>query len=189
MKRTKQEYNLELDPNACYKMEAIHNRSKENFESINGWLYLGANVEDSTFAKVGFTMGDLTTRSSSAASPKYYIFCAFKCRSNIKEEELKNIEKSAFKYLDGIFINHAGVTRRALHTESGQISECYYDIDFMRFFKELHYYLYKNHCSDFIISGFGNSSDSIDGDFLDCEFNKRFSRDDINMYIREILQY
>ncbi|WP_421184321.1 hypothetical protein [Aeromonas hydrophila] len=188
MKRTKQEYSLELELNACYKMEALHNRSKENFESINGWLYLGADIENSNFAKVGLTMDDLTSRSSSSANPNYYIFCAFKCRSNISKGELANIEKGALQYLDKVFINHAGLTKRASHAESGKMSECFYDIDFMCFLKELHYYLYSNHRNNFIVGCFEDNAGFIEGDYLDCEFNRRLSRDEINMYIREILQ-
>lgn len=189
MKRTKREYDLELDPFACYKMEIMHNESRENFESTHKWLYLGANSRDIEFAKVGITLGDLTTRSSSSESPGYYLFCAFKCRSNISKSQLEEIEKSALSYLEGVFTYLDGSTKRASHHDSGRISECFYDVDFLDFFGELHYYLYQNHCNYFMRVGFENEAGFDEGDFLDCEFNThRMSRNEINKYIRMILQ-
>lgn len=189
MKRTKIDYDLELDPFACYKMEFVHNESKENFESTEKWLYLGTNARDSKFAKVGITMGDLTTRSSSSESPGYYLFCAFKCRHNITRPQLNTIEESALKYLESVFTNLDGSTKRASHHESGRISECFFDIDFLEFFRELHYYLYENHRNQFLLSVFENGEGFYEGDFIDCEFNKRhMSLNEINKYIRMILQ-
>ncbi|MBC8721423.1 hypothetical protein F6X37_07410 [Paraburkholderia sp. 31.1] len=189
MKRTKREYDLELDPFACYKMEFIHNESKANFESTEKWLYLGANARDSEFAKVGVTMGDLATRSSSSESPSYYLFCAFKCRSNIQISKLKAIENSALNHLGDVFVYHDGSTKRALHHESGRISECFYDVDFLDFFVELHYFLYKNYYSYFLLSGFENEAGFDEGEFIDCEFNTaRMTREEINKHIRMILQ-
>ncbi|MCL6692408.1 hypothetical protein M8R19_27345 [Pseudomonas sp. R3.Fl] len=189
MKRTKREYDLELDPSACYKMEFVHNESRESFESTEKWLYLGANARDSEFAKVGITMGDLTTRSSSSENPGYYLFCAFKCRNNIARSQLEDIEKSALNHLERVFVYPDGSTKRALHHESGHISECFYDVDFLFFFGELHYYLYQNYCNYFMLSGFENEAGVDEGEFLDCEFNtRRMSRDEINKHIRRILQ-
>ncbi|WP_439878044.1 hypothetical protein [Pseudomonas prosekii] len=188
MKRTKRKYELEIDPFACYKMESVHNESKENFESTDKWLYLGANARDSEFAKVGITMGDLTTRSSSSESPGYYLFCAFKCRNNIARSQLEGIEKSALNHLESLFTYPDGSTKRALHHESERISECFFDVDFLDFFGELHYYLHKNYCNYFLLSAFGNEPGFDEGEFLDCEFNTRMSRDEINKHIRMILQ-
>ena len=189
MKRKKREYDLELDPFACYKMEFVHNESKENFESTEKWLYLGANARDIEFAKVGITMGDLTTRSSSSESPSYYLFCAFKCRINITRPQLKAIEKSALSYLESVFTYPDGSTKRASHHESEHISECFFDVEFLRFFGALHYYLYENHCNYFMLSGFENEAGFDEGEFIDCEFNpRRMSRNEINKYIRMILQ-
>lgn len=189
MKRTKREYDLELDPFACYKMEFVHNESKENFESTDKWLYLGANARDSEFAKVGITMGDLTTRSSSSESPGYYLFCAFKCRNSITRSQLEEIEKSALNYLESLFVYPDGSTKRALHHESERISECFYDVDFLDFFNELHYYLYQYHCNYFMLTVFENEARIDEGEFLDCEFNtRRMSLDEINKHIRSILQ-
>ncbi|WP_146749210.1 hypothetical protein [Paracidovorax anthurii] len=184
MKRIKREYGLELDPFACYKMEFLHNKSKENFESTEKWLYLGANDRDRAFAKVGITMGNLTTRSSSSESPGYYLFCAFKCVNNITKNQLESIEEDALSHLEGVFRHSDGSIKRALHYESEYISECFFEVDFLDFFRALHYHLYKNHRNDFMPCGFEND----EGEFLDCEFNPRISRDEINRYIRMILQ-
>ncbi len=189
MKRKKREYDVELDTSACYKMEFVHNESRENFESTEKWLYLGGNARDSEFAKVGITMSDLTTRSSSPENPSYYLFCAFKCRANISESQLKGIEESALCYLATVFVYPDGSTKRALHHDSQRISECFYDIDFFDFFSELHYYLYQHYCNYFILSEFENEAGFCEGEFIDCEFNmRRMSRDEINRHIRRILQ-
>jgi len=189
LKRTKREYDLELDPFADYKMEFVHNESKADFESTKKWLYLGGNARDSGFAKVGITKGDLTTRSSSSESPGYYLFCAFKCRNNIEISKLKAIETSALNHLEGVFVYRDGSTKRASHHESERISECFYDVDFLDFFIELHYFLYVNHSNYFLLSGFNNESGIDDGEFIDCEFHRRMTREEINKHIRMILQY
>lgn len=170
-------------------MEYIHNQSKLNFESTTKWLYLGTNTRDSQFAKVGITMGDLTSRSSSSESPGYHLFCAFKCRDNISRSELERIEQSALNHLEKLFTYSDGSTKRASHHESERISECFYDVNFLDLFGELHYYLYENHCNYFIRSSFENNERGDEGDFLDCEFNRRnMSLSEVNRYIRMILQ-
>lgn len=184
MKRTKRVSDLELDPFACYKMEFLHNESKENFESTEKWLYLGANVRDIGFAKVGITMGDLTTRSSSSESPGYYLFCAFKCKYDITRPQLKSIEKNALIHLEGMFTYDDGSTKRASHYESEHLSECFFDVDFTDFLYELHYYLHENYRSYFVLCEFED-----EGKFIDCAFNEHhLSRNEINKNIRTILQ-
>lgn len=170
-------------------MEHIYNESKANFESTDKWLYIGADVKNNEFAKIGLTMGDLTTRSSSSGNPNYYIFCAFKCKHNITKAQLEKIERDTLEYLDSVFTNPDGSTKRELHAESGRISECFYNIDFIKFFNTSHYYLYENHCNHFILAGFENDAGFVEGEFLDCEFNKRMSRNEINKHIRNILQF
>lgn len=188
MKRIKIDYGLELDPFACYKMEFLHNQAKENFESTEKWLYLGSNARDSGFAKVGMTMGNLTTRSSSSESPSYYLFCAFKCINNITESQLKALETDTLSYLESFFVHPDGSSKRAMHDESGRISECFYDVDFLEFFRALHFFIYENHRNCFSISGFENEYGVSEGEFINCEFNPRISRNEINKYIRMIIQ-
>lgn len=189
MKRTKREYDLELDPFADYKMEFVHNESKADFESTEKWLYLGANARDSGFSKIGITKGNLATRSSSSESPSYYLFCAFKCRRNIEIPKLKAIETSALKHLEDIFVYDNGSTKREFHRDSGRISECFHDVNFLDFFVELHCFLYENYRNYFSIAGFDNEAGSDDGEFIDCEFHRRMTREEINRHIIMILQY
>ncbi|APQ14588.1 hypothetical protein BJP27_22895 [Pseudomonas oryzihabitans] len=189
MRRTKLEYELELDIDACYKMESIYNESKENFESVEKWLYLGADLRDGGYAKLGLTMGDLSSRSYSSANPYYYIFCAFKCHCEMDGRKLASIERDALRYLDGVFVNPDGSTKRVPHTESGRMSECFYNIDFVEFFVVLHEYLYGNYRNCFLPCGFENEAGYYEGEFLDCEFNKRMSLFEINECIRKILQF
>jgi hypothetical protein len=180
---------LELDPFADYKMEFNHNEAKANFESTKKWLYLGANARDSGFAKVGMTKGDLTTRSSSSENPGYYLFCAFKCKSDIEIPTLKAIETRALKHLEGAFTYVNGSTKRASHHESGKLSECFYEVNFLDFFIELHYFLYKNYCNYFSLNGFENAVGVGGGEFLDCEFHRRMTLEEINKHIGMILQH
>ncbi|HCD4537500.1 TPA: hypothetical protein NBQ86_002512, partial [Enterobacter hormaechei] len=110
MKKQKVEYGLELDPNADYKMAWLHERNKKDFESLTKWLYLGADIKDSGFAKVGLTMDDLSSRSYSSANPNYYLFCAFKCRDDLTKTEVEKIERSTLEYLERVFANEDGTS-------------------------------------------------------------------------------
>lgn len=188
MKRIKTEYGLKLDPFACYKMEFLHDQAKENFESTKKWIYLGASATDIGFAKVGMTMGNLTTRSSSSENPRYFLFCAFKCIDNITKTQLKAIETDALSYLESNFIREDGLSKRATHHESARLSECFYNVDFLEFFRALHSYLYETHRRWFSVCNFGSECGIDEGDFLDCEFNSQMSRSEINKHIRMILQ-
>lgn len=188
MKGKQLEYGLELDPNACYKTEYIHNQSRENFESVVNWLYLGADIRDIGYAKIGLTMGDLSTRSSSPANPNYYIFCAFKCRSNITKLQISEIEKNTLKHLESVFSHDNGSTKRAPHADSGRMSECFYDVDFIEVFTELHNYIYDNYANYFNLAVFETYPGITDGEYVYCQFNDRISLDETNRYIRMILQ-
>lgn len=188
MRRPKREYELDLDPNADYKEAHLHDLAREEFESIHNWLYLGADVRDGGFAKVGMTMDDLGSRSSNSGRPSFYIFCAFKCRSNISRSKLEYIEDSAFNYLDQIFVNPDGSTKRELHAESGRLSECYYGINFMDFFIALHDYLYDHFYDCFSTTGYENEVGIDEGHYIDCEFNPRLSRAEINRFRRRVLR-
>ncbi|MBH1658485.1 hypothetical protein I5V54_07825 [Stenotrophomonas maltophilia] len=169
-------------------MASLHEQAKRNFESTDKWIYLGANDRESGFAKVGMTMGDLSTRSSSSESPGYYIFCAFKCRDDISEARLKSVEAGALNYLEGAFTHPDGSSARAVHHESGRVSECFYGVDFMDLFQGLHFYLYNNYRDCFSISSFENEFEVEEGEFVDCEFNQLISQGRVNEYIRMIIQ-
>lgn len=177
-------YDLELDQFACYKMEFLHNQAKENFESTEKWIYLGSNARDSGFAKVGMTMGDLTTRSSSPDNPSYYLFCAFKCKHNITKSAPKDLETDVLSYLKRVFVYPDGSSKRAMHHDSELLSECFDDVDFHDFFRKLHFYIQENHSNLFTISEFADEYYIDKGDFIDCEFNSRMSQDEINCYTK-----
>lgn len=190
LKRERKKYELELDPFACYKMEYIHDKAKANYESTDKWLYLGADAGNQTFAKVGITMGDLTSRSSSSANPRYHLFCAFKCDNDITMPVLEGIEKNVLSYLESIFLKPDGSTMREAHCESGRISECFYGVNFLELFCALHSYLYEKYGNYFVGSEF-YEDDEFNfhaGNYLDCEFSPRISLMERNNYIRMILQ-
>ncbi|KKF38521.1 MULTISPECIES: hypothetical protein [Hafniaceae] len=189
MRKPFQEYPFKLDPRADYKEEYLYNKAKQNCESTTTWLYLGADTAIPTYAKIGITMGDLTSRSYSTARPTYYVFCGFKCRADLNALELAEIESCALRYLDDQFKNHDGTTKRVNHAESGRLSECFYDVDFDSFFVTLHDYLYGRYRRDFQVAGFYNYLDVCEGNFLLCEFNtKLVTLNEQNKYIRKVLR-
>lgn len=139
-----QPYDLPI-PDDDYKAAYVMERDKLNFESRDLWVYLGADLANPTFAKVGITTGDLRSRSSSTSNPNYYLFCAFQCYYGTTPEQLRHIERGALDYLDGVF----GPEKRGVHTESQCKSECYYGINFEDFFIHLYEYLWEHHIRHF----------------------------------------
>lgn len=170
-----------------YKAEYIWERSRLDIESTEIWLYLAADAANDTFAKVGLTMGDLSSRSYSSGNPRYYLFCAFKCKHDLQESKLKSIEDDLLSKLEDRYRYDDGSTKRERFHESGRKSECFYDIDFLEFFKDIHFELYENHRSSFVISGMSDGFGSTDGEFVDCIFNSKVS--DPHHYRRMIIQY
>ncbi|TPW45432.1 hypothetical protein FKD06_19425 [Serratia sp. SRS-8-S-2018] len=148
MKKPQQQYDLKI-PNDDHKMATVMGNDKKNFESSDIWVYLAADSTNPGYAKVGITMGDLTDRSYDTGNPNYYMFCAFQCDHRTTQSELKGIERSVFRYLDEIYTNEDGSTKRRCFFESGRLSECYYDIDFKHFFVSLHNYLLEKHIRHF----------------------------------------
>lgn len=165
MRKPPQTYDLEI-PYDDYKMAAVMERDKENFESRNIWFYVGVDNNNPGFAKVGITMGDLSTRSYSTGNPGFYLFCAFQCNQGTTKSQLESIELGALAYLDSIFPNH-----RARHMESQRLSECYYHIDFESFFKCVHNYLLDNHRSNFLTAVYDNVVGFEGGHSLALIFN------------------
>lgn len=186
MKRQKQDYQLEI-PDDDYKMQWVMTEDKKNFESVDKWLYIGADKTNSRFAKIGITAGDLQSRSYCSANPNYYLFCAFKCKYNISKAELEGVESSVLSFLDDRYANEYGETKRAHHAESGVLSECFYDIDFDEILYDIHYYIYNNHSRYFsygvLVDDYGNEG----GDILDVEFNRKMiPQEEITKYLRYI---
>lgn len=183
VRKPTQTYDLHI-PDDDYKAAYVQGRDKANFESPNIWIYLGADIRDPSYAKVGLTMGDLSSRSYSSANPHYHIFCAFQCVVGTTGEQLKRIEEGALAYLDSMFPK-----RRAYHYESQRLSECYYDIDFEDFFIEIHNYLLDKHPSSFMDVIHVNEIDMDDGYTLAMEFNPRIPLIDRKKYIELIKRY
>lgn len=174
MKREKLVYNLPI-PEDDYKIQSIMTEDKKNFESVDKWLYVGADIKNEGFAKIGITTGNLQSRSYSSANPNYYIFCAFKCIHDISKKELKSIEEMVLSILDRKFTNEHGVTKRVRHFESNAMSECFYDIDFKDILYNVHLELYEKHRRYFSTSGLFDNDENDLGDVLDCEFNRKIS--------------
>lgn len=174
MRKPRQSYDLHI-PDDDYKAAYIMERDKLNFESRSIWLYVGADYSNARYAKVGITMGDLASRSYSSANPRYFLFCAFQCYHNTTKEELERIEGDALAYLDDVFKEDNGQTKRARHFESQRLSECYYDINFEEFFACLHDYLWENHIRYFQTCDYVDEGDTdcVYGGVLSWIFNPR----------------
>lgn len=165
MRKPSQAYDLPIPED--YKIATVMQHDKANYESSMIWLYLGAVERHPDFAKIGITMGDLSTRSSSSANPDYHLFCAFQCDQRTTKEQLESIEQSALNYLDNVF----GQEKRARHKESQRLSECYYGINFTEFFLSLHDYLLDNHVRYFQTVGYYNDQGFEEAYSLSCYFN------------------
>ncbi len=187
MKKPQQMYDLQI-PDDDYKMAAVMERDKLNFESPDKWFYVGADSRDLGFAKVGITMGDLTSRSYGTNNPNFYLFCAFQCQQSTTEAQLKSIEKSAISYLDGVFCDENGQTKRVRHMESQRLSECYYDVNFEDFFVEVHDYLLDNHVSYFQTCGFENEAGGDGGYALAWEFSSLLKPEVKRYFLNRILR-
>ncbi|WP_024690612.1 hypothetical protein [Pseudomonas tremae] len=177
----------DIDTYGDYKMEWVWERTKRDIESTEGWLYLGADAVNKSFAKVGLTTGNLQSRSYSSGNPNFYLFCAFKCRHDLSGRELKSIEKGILSVLEERYQYDDGSTKRERHYESGSMSECFYNIDFMDFFVSLHYEIYENYRSSFVISGMDDGFGGVEGEFVDCIFSPKIP--DHHFFRRMIIQW
>lgn len=160
-----------------YKTYYLEQIERKNFNSVDKWIYLGSDIVDSSFVKVGLTMGNLTTRSYSSSRPTYYIFCAFKCLPHVSEQELTDIERDVLSRIDDYHRNSDGTSKRMFHYDSGRISECFHPVDFMRFFVDLHQLIYNSYRSRFVCKAYDDGSGLAVGEFVDCIFNR-----DVNIY-------
>lgn len=176
------------DDGRDYKMSQLIHDSRENYASVGNWLYLGADNRNPKFAKVGITEGDLSSRSYSSASPGYHLFCAFQFDYKTTKSEMKSIEDDVLCRLDEMWCDSDKRSKRLHHYESGVISECFDGVDFIEFYKDLHYLIYTHHRNEFKISGYqANEFDEGDLEFVYCIFNKRLPKNQ-NEYIEMILQ-
>lgn len=131
--------------NFDYKMEAIIEKNAREFESTEGWIYLGADISNPGYARIGMTKGDLRSRSYSSANANYYLFCAFKCKPEVHESQIKAIEDEVLRQFQYRYVHPDGTTKRAIFHESGRYSDCFYDVSFEEFFIDLHQLLYTSY--------------------------------------------
>jgi hypothetical protein len=181
-------YEFESFSRGDYKLEYVEQETRQNFESTDKWLYLGADILDANFAKIGMTMGDLVSRSYSSSRPSYYLFCAFKFKHNTSMQDVKRVENDVLWRIDCLHRNVDGSSKRMIHYESGQLSECFYPVNFFDFYRDVHFEIYDRHRNDFVICGYENEFGVDDGEFVDCIFNAR-QKERYNEYIKLILQY
>lgn len=177
----------DIDCSGDYKLESSADEMRLNFESTDKWLYLGGDARDSSYVKVGLTMGDLSTRSYSSARPDYYMFCAFKCMHDIRSTDLKRIEVDLLAKMESRYRYDDWSSKRRRHFESGVLSECFYDICFDDFFRDFHYEVYVGYREWFVITGLDEGFGGDEGEFVECLFNDKVSHH--SRYRRMIVQY
>lgn len=157
----------ELDLKLSHVLEV----DQKNFESALKWIYIGADIRDAYYAKVGLTTGDLQSRSYSSARPTYYLFCGFKARHDISKERLEIIEKNILYELDN---KYRFAEYRLKHAESSELSECYFGIPFSRVFRSVHQVIYDNHSNDFITCEYESRFNGFSrGSSIKCVFNHK----------------
>lgn len=65
----------------------------------------------------------------------------------------------------------------------------FYNINFTNFFISYHDYLFEQFSNKFIVCGSENEFGDDEGEFLDCEFNPKFTQQEKNKFIRMILRW
>ena len=156
-----------------FKSAYLHEQMAREFESMEGWIYLGADITNPRYARIGMTKGDLGSRSYSSANPNYYLFCAFKCKPELHESQIKTIENIILQRFQDGYRYPNGMTKRAVFYESGQYWDCFYDIDFLEIFVALHEQLYTNYRSVFTTCGVVDDAGGDAGVIIECLFNPK----------------
>lgn len=87
-----------------------------NSQDTNDWIYIGGDIYNRMWSKVGKTTNGLNTRHRSSQSPGYFIYTAF----NIIRGNVHEIESELLNHLEGVH----GLTRMA-HFSTGNPSECF----------------------------------------------------------------
>lgn len=82
----------------------------------NDWIYVGANIEDPNWSKVGKTTIGLETRDVSSQAPSYIIYRAF----NIIKGDVHKIESDLLQHL-----TTEQELERLRHMSTGRPSECF----------------------------------------------------------------
>lgn len=142
-------------------------RGSEEFYSSpesNDWIYVGGDIYNQTWSKVGKTTIGLNTRHTSSQNPGYFIYTAFNIiRGNVHEIESKLLD----------YLNAVPNLERLIHFSTGNLSECFrLNPEQMTFLVE-----------DFIKNNYGSSvtyENSLHGDM-----SRYQCRDDIRRYYNE----
>lgn len=90
--------------------EWLHARS-------NNWIYIGADINQKDFSKIGKTTVGLNTRHTSSQCPGYFIYTAY----NIITDDVHAIEASLLSYLESMPTNI-----RATHFSTPNKTECFW---------------------------------------------------------------
>ncbi|QIL84332.1 hypothetical protein G7047_30400 (plasmid) [Diaphorobacter sp. HDW4A] len=151
-----------------FELDRQMERDKRNFESTENWIYLGADIRDIFYSKVGITTGNLQSRSYSSAMPNYYLFCAFKAEIPTSKARLELVENDILANLD----NQFGQQFRMCHAESGTLSECYYGVEFKYIFQAVHQIIYYRHPNAFTRILCEDDYGNAIGSRVRCEFNE-----------------
>lgn len=89
----------------------------------NNWIYIGADIYDINFSKVGKTTKGLDTRHTSSQRPGFFIYTAFNILNrNFCNCDVHAIERDLLNYL----VYDVGL-RRIPHTSTGSSSECFFE--------------------------------------------------------------
>ncbi len=94
-------------------------RGSEEFYSSresNDWIYIGGDIYNQTWSKVGKTTIGLNTRHTSSQNPGYFIYTAF----NIVRGSVHEIESKLLDYLNAV-----PDLERLIHFSTGNLSECF----------------------------------------------------------------
>lgn len=172
-----------------YESEQMKHDAVQSLESVDKWLYLGADISNSNWAKIGITLGDLRSRSYSSANPNFYIFCAFKFEWNVTKEQIRRVEMELLNMFDKIFTDRFGNPNRLRHYESRKLSECYYPVDFSYFLDNLHNELFHNYSRFFVICGYENEIGDVDGATVMCEFSPTLDIETIRHLRNRLMQW
>ncbi|EKF9596149.1 hypothetical protein ACUY0R_003640 [Vibrio cholerae] len=82
----------------------------------NNWIYIGGDIYNRTWSKVGMTTNGLNTRHTSSQNPGYFIYVAF----NIIRGNVHEIESHLLNYLESIGFE------RIVHFSTRSKSECFW---------------------------------------------------------------
>jgi hypothetical protein len=94
-------------------------RGSEDFQTepvSNSWIYVGGNIYDPIWSKVGKTTNGLNTRHRSSQNPGYFIYTAYNIlRGSVHDIELYLLEQLARK----------ARKEQLFHFSTGNPSECF----------------------------------------------------------------